>query len=124
MGELEETRERNQQTSRAVQLDFTATGRRSKKLLTTQHLSKTLGGRRLFTDLQLSLTAGMRLGLLGRQRQRQNDAATRAHRRVAARQRHRVEGGRPARSLFSTEPRDAGQVALAARVPSPPTATT
>ena len=66
MDELEETRERNTQPRAAVQLDFTGTGRRTKKLLVTRHLGKALGGHTLFRDLNLTLTSGMRLGVLGR----------------------------------------------------------
>jgi len=65
MGELEETRERNTQPNAAVQLDFTSTGRRTKKLLVTRQLCKALGGRTLVRDLNLTLTSGMRLGVLG-----------------------------------------------------------
>jgi len=64
MAELAETRERNAQ-NRAVQIDFTASGRRTKKLLTVKGLEKSLGGRTLFRGLDLELPAGMRLGLLG-----------------------------------------------------------
>jgi ATP-binding cassette subfamily F protein uup len=63
MAELAETRERN--TQRAVRIDFTAGGRRTKKLLTVKGLEKSLGGRALFRGLELELLAGMRLGLLG-----------------------------------------------------------
>jgi len=64
MAELAETQERNAQ-HRAVQIDFTAGGRRTKKLLTIKGLEKSLGGRTLFRGLELELLAGMRLGLLG-----------------------------------------------------------
>ncbi len=63
--ELADTRERTAQTRAAVQLDFTSTGRRSKKLLVAKHLCKTFAGRTLFRDLSFTLTSGMRLGLLG-----------------------------------------------------------
>lgn len=61
---LAETQERNAQ-GRTVQIDFTASGRRTKKLLTVRGLQKSLGGRTLLRGLDLELTAGMRLGLLG-----------------------------------------------------------
>lgn len=64
MSELAETRERNTQ-GRTVQIDFTASGRRSKKLLVAHGLEKTLGGKTLFRRLDIELLAGMRLGLLG-----------------------------------------------------------
>jgi len=64
MAELAETQERNAQ-NRTVRIDFTASGRRTKKLLVAKGLEKTLGGRTLFRGLELELLAGMRLGLLG-----------------------------------------------------------
>jgi ABC transport system ATP-binding/permease protein len=55
--------------SRAVtgstQIDFSASGRRSKKLIHTEGLRKDLGGRTLFRDLNLDLAPGVRLGLVG-----------------------------------------------------------
>jgi ATP-binding cassette subfamily F protein uup len=50
---------------RTTTIDFTATDRRTKRLLTVENVSKDLGGRTLFRDLSLTLTPGMRLGLLG-----------------------------------------------------------
>ncbi len=64
METLADTRERNAQ-GRTVQIDFTASGRRTKKLLTARGLDKSLGGRALFRNLDVELLAGMRLGLLG-----------------------------------------------------------
>ena len=46
-------------------IDFVGTGRQTKKLLTLQGVSKSLGGRTLFSGLDLILSPGMRLGLLG-----------------------------------------------------------
>ncbi len=63
-GELEKTRARNRANGQ-VQIDFTATGRKTKKLLTAHKISKGFAGRPLFTDLDLVLTNGSRLGLLG-----------------------------------------------------------
>ena len=48
-----------------TQIDFTATERRTKRLLSVENVSKELGGRTLFRDLSFTLTPGMRLGLLG-----------------------------------------------------------
>jgi len=62
--ELAETKFRNTQ-NRAVQIDFTATGRRTKKLMVATHLSKAFGERTLFNDVHLTLSGGMKLGLLG-----------------------------------------------------------
>jgi ATP-binding cassette subfamily F protein uup len=46
-------------------IEFTASGRQSKKLLLTRDLAKTMGGRRILDGLNLTLMPGMRLGLLG-----------------------------------------------------------
>jgi ATP-binding cassette subfamily F protein uup len=48
-----------------AQIDFTATERRTKRLIDVQSVSKEMGGRTLFRDLSFVLTPGMRLGLLG-----------------------------------------------------------
>ncbi len=48
-----------------TQIDFTASGRRTKKLIEVQGLTKALGGKTLFHDLDLVLSPGMRLGLVG-----------------------------------------------------------
>lgn len=46
-------------------IEFTASGRQSKKLLLARDLAKTMGDRRVLDGLNLTLTPGMRLGLLG-----------------------------------------------------------
>lgn len=48
-----------------VEVDFVATGRKSTKLMVAKGLTKTLGGRPLFTDLSFTLSPGTKLGLLG-----------------------------------------------------------
>ncbi|HEY1496479.1 MAG TPA: ABC-F family ATP-binding cassette domain-containing protein [Candidatus Solibacter sp.] len=48
-----------------AQIDFTATDRRTKRLISIDRISKTLGARELFKDLTFTLTPGTRLGLLG-----------------------------------------------------------
>jgi ATP-binding cassette subfamily F protein uup len=53
-----------QQTG-AAQIDFTASGRRTKNLLEARAVTKSLGGRTLFDGLSLILRPGMRLGLVG-----------------------------------------------------------
>jgi ATP-binding cassette subfamily F protein uup len=53
------------QASAAAGIDFAATGRQSKKLLSATGVSKSLGGRPLFGDLDLTLAPGTKLGLLG-----------------------------------------------------------
>jgi ATP-binding cassette subfamily F protein uup len=52
--------------SRTAALGFDATGRTSKKLLVAKGLSKSLGGRSLFRDVDMFLAPGTRVGLLGR----------------------------------------------------------
>lgn len=49
-----------------VQLDFEATGRKTRKLLEAQGLSKAYDGRALFANLDITLSPGLRLGLVGR----------------------------------------------------------
>ena len=48
-----------------AQIDFTATDRRTKRLVAAEGVSKELGGRTLFRDLSFTLAPGTRLGLLG-----------------------------------------------------------
>jgi ATP-binding cassette subfamily F protein uup len=49
-----------------TQIDFTATDRRTKRLVSVEGISRQLGGRTLFRDLSFVLAPGTRLGLLGR----------------------------------------------------------
>ncbi len=63
IGELAEFKERSVQTT--AEIDFTASGRRSKQLLVGRGLAKGLGGKPIVTDLDLDLGPGDRLGLLG-----------------------------------------------------------
>ena len=46
-------------------MDFVSTGRRTKKLLTATGLGKALGGKQLFSNLDIELLPGTTLGLLG-----------------------------------------------------------
>ncbi len=46
-------------------IDFSGTGRQTKKLMTATGISKSLGGKLLFSDLDLMLSPGTKLGLLG-----------------------------------------------------------
>jgi len=48
-----------------AQIDFTATGRRTKRLVSVENVAKELGGRTLFRDLNFTLLPGTRLGLIG-----------------------------------------------------------
>ena len=49
----------------AVEIDFAGTRRRTKRLVVARGLTKELGGRRLVRDLDLVLSPGLRLGVLG-----------------------------------------------------------
>jgi ABC transport system ATP-binding/permease protein len=51
--------------STAVDIDFAGTQRRTKRLVVAQGLAKTLGGRRIVRKLDLVLSPGLRLGVLG-----------------------------------------------------------
>ncbi len=51
--------------STAANIDFAGTGRQTRKLLTAQGISKSLGGRELFSGIDLIVSPGMKLGLLG-----------------------------------------------------------
>src|SRR5690606_26957929 len=62
--ELEELRTRNA-PARAAAIEFSATERKTRKLLWGRALTKALGGRRLFTDVDVLLGPGDRLGLMG-----------------------------------------------------------
>jgi ATP-binding cassette subfamily F protein uup len=46
-------------------IDFTGTGRRTKRLVTAEHIARGFGDRKLFRDVSFALGPGMRLGLLG-----------------------------------------------------------
>ena len=48
-----------------AQIDFTASDRKTKRLVTARALSKSLGGRKLFDKLDFTLMPGLRLGIVG-----------------------------------------------------------
>ena len=64
MDELAELRARNA-PAQAAQIDFSSTDRQTQKLLVGRGLSKTLGGRKLFENLDILLSPGTKLGLMG-----------------------------------------------------------
>ncbi len=64
LDELAEVKSRNAQAG-SVQIDFSSTGRKSRKLLNAIGLTKQMGGRPLFRDLNFTLSPGTKLGLLG-----------------------------------------------------------
>lgn len=61
---LDEVKYRNSQKTQ-VGIDFSSSERNTKKLLHAEGISKTLGGKLLFSDLNLKLSPGVKLGLLG-----------------------------------------------------------
>jgi ATP-binding cassette subfamily F protein uup len=61
--ELRESRARG--ATRTADIDFTASGRRSRKLLVARGLAKSFGERRLIRDLDLRITPGTRIGVVG-----------------------------------------------------------
>jgi ABC transport system ATP-binding/permease protein len=63
--ELAQVKARNR-SSTAVQIDFEATGRKTKKLLEASGIQKAFDERLLFSGLDLTLSPGSRVGLLGR----------------------------------------------------------
>jgi ATP-binding cassette subfamily F protein uup len=64
MGELAELEYRNSQ-GRAADIDFSASERQTKRLVELAGAAKSLGGRKLFGPLDLTLGPGDKLGLLG-----------------------------------------------------------
>jgi ATP-binding cassette subfamily F protein uup len=48
-----------------AKIDFTASDRKTKRLIEAESIGKTLGGRRLFQDLSITLSPGVRIGLVG-----------------------------------------------------------
>ncbi|MFN8657145.1 MAG: ABC-F family ATP-binding cassette domain-containing protein [Candidatus Obscuribacterales bacterium] len=61
---LDEVKTRNAMTSTA-DIEFSASGRKTKELLVCKGLRKSLGGKQLFGDLDIVLSPGTRIGLLG-----------------------------------------------------------
>ncbi|MCK4873922.1 MAG: ABC-F family ATP-binding cassette domain-containing protein [Phycisphaerales bacterium] len=63
--ELKVTKDRNAAPMRTTTIDFQATERKTKKLLALHNVSKSMGGKRLFESIDIILTPGQRIGLLG-----------------------------------------------------------
>jgi ABC transport system ATP-binding/permease protein len=61
--ELGEVKSRNIQNT--AKIDFSGTARQSQKLLAAKNIGKSFGGRALFSGIDLTLTPGMRLGIIG-----------------------------------------------------------
>ncbi|MHC1791381.1 ABC-F family ATP-binding cassette domain-containing protein [Solidesulfovibrio sp.] len=64
MQNLAATRERNRATVRAA-IDFSGTGRQTKRLVVAENLSRAYDGKTLFSGLDIVLSPGVRLGLVG-----------------------------------------------------------
>jgi ABC transport system ATP-binding/permease protein len=64
IGSLDELKRRTASAGAAA-LEFAGTERQSKKLLAADGVAKSLGGRKLFADVEFLLGPGVRLGLLG-----------------------------------------------------------
>lgn len=62
--DLAEVKFRNSQ-DRAVDIDFSASGRRTHVLLAAKDIEKRMGGRTLFSHLSFTLSPGLKMGLLG-----------------------------------------------------------
>ncbi len=63
IGDLKELKARTRTTS--AKIDFTASDRKSKKLVTLDAVTHGMGGRTLFRDIHFVITSGMRAGLVG-----------------------------------------------------------
>jgi ABC transport system ATP-binding/permease protein len=63
IGELAELNSRNRTSTAGI--DFSATGRKTKQLIELDGLGYSIGDRTLFENLNFSVTAGMRVGLVG-----------------------------------------------------------
>ncbi|MEM6553888.1 MAG: ABC-F family ATP-binding cassette domain-containing protein [Planctomycetota bacterium] len=63
--EMKALKGRNDAPKRTATIDFQATDRKTKRLLAVYGVSKTLGNKRLFERLDVELSPGKRLGLLG-----------------------------------------------------------
>ena len=64
IGELAEVKYRNAQ-DKSVAIDFTASGRKTRELLVAKGIAKTLGQRQLFSGVDITLSPGTKLGLIG-----------------------------------------------------------
>ncbi|MFI4862026.1 MAG: ABC-F family ATP-binding cassette domain-containing protein, partial [Phycisphaerales bacterium JB063] len=63
--ELKALKDRNTAMGKSAGVDFQATDRKTRKLLEAQGVAKSLGGKPLFANVDLTLSPGTRLGLLG-----------------------------------------------------------
>jgi ABC transport system ATP-binding/permease protein len=66
MAEFTEVKQRNAASNSAMQLDFDASNRKTKELISVKGVKKSFGSRCLLSDLNLVLSPGVKLGLVGR----------------------------------------------------------
>ncbi len=64
IGEFAEVKYRNAQ-DKAVAIDFSASGRRTRELIVAKNIAKTMGQRQLFSGVDVTLSPGTKLGLIG-----------------------------------------------------------
>jgi ATP-binding cassette subfamily F protein uup len=65
MDELTDVKQRNASARAQIDIGFDASGRKTKELIHAKSVSKSFDDKRLFTGLELLLTSGSRLGLVG-----------------------------------------------------------
>ena len=63
--QLKATKTRNEAPKKTTTIDFQATERKTRKLLTLNSVGKSMGSKKLFESLDLELSPGRRIGLLG-----------------------------------------------------------
>ena len=64
IGEFADVKYRNAQ-DKSVAIDFSASGRKTRELLVAKGVAKTLGARQLFAGVDVTLSPGTKLGLIG-----------------------------------------------------------
>ena len=72
MSDLAELRQRNQQTATA-KIDFLGSGRQTRKLIEFKNVAKSMGQRKLFSDVNFVLSPGRTAGAAGAEREREVD---------------------------------------------------
>jgi ABC transport system ATP-binding/permease protein len=65
LDELQDVRERERAAEPSAGIDFSASGRRTKKLLVAEGIAKSFEGRKVFDRVDLLIRPGSRLGVLG-----------------------------------------------------------
>jgi ABC transport system ATP-binding/permease protein len=65
MDELQEMNHRGAGRTQSVNVEFETTGRKTRELLVVEGVTKSIGERRLFTSLDVTLLNGVKLGIVG-----------------------------------------------------------